>query len=136
MKKYTFFSVIIIIILFITSCKPSPHDMIKGNWDVVKIENSSFTLPEDIEFFNKMSAEVLDKEKFLIEDGKITRSMPEAANGTWKMDEAGTKLIIDWGKNDSYSPHTYVIKTITKEQLVIEEDFDEFTIITSFSKVK
>jgi hypothetical protein len=110
--------------------------MIKGNWDVVKIENSSFTLPEDIEFFNKMSAEVLDKEKFLIEDGKITRSMPEAANGTWKMDEAGTKLIIDWGKNDSYSPHTYVIKTITKEQLVIEEDFDEFTIITSFSKVK
>ena len=135
MKKFTFFSVIAFVVIF-SSCKQTPHDMIKGNWDIAKIENSSYTLPEDVEFFDKINSEVLAKEKFVIEDGKISKSMPEAQSGSWKMDEEGTKLIIDWGEKDSYSPHTYVIKSLTEETLVIEEDFDEFTLITTFNKVK
>lgn len=135
MKKFTFFSVIAFVVFF-SSCKQTPHDMIKGNWDLAKIENSGYSLPEDIEFFNKINSEVLAKEKFVIEDGKISKSMPEAISGSWKMDEEGTKLIIDWGEKDSYSPHTYVIKSLTEETLVIEEDFDEFTLITTFNKIK
>jgi hypothetical protein len=135
MKKFTFF-LLAALIVFLGACKKTPHDMIKGNWDIAKIENSSYTLPEDIDFFNKINAEVLEKEKYVIEDGKISKSMPEATVGSWKMDEEGTKLIIDWGKNDIYSPHNYVIKTLTDESLIIEEDFDEFSLITTFNKAK
>jgi hypothetical protein len=128
--------VVLIPIILISSCKKTPHDLIKGNWDITKIENSSYSLPEDIDFFNKINSEVLAKEKFVIEDGKISKSMPENTIGTWKMDEKGTKLIIDWGEKDIYSPHTFVIKSLTEDNLVIEEDFEEFALITSFSKVK
>jgi hypothetical protein len=136
MKKYGFFLVIVLSVLMITSCKKTPHDLIKGNWDITKIENSSYSNPEDIAFFDKINSEVLAKEKFVFEEGKISKSMPEATNGSWKMDEKGTKLIIDWGEKDVYSPHTFVIKSLTEDNLVIEEDFEEFTLTTSFAKVK
>ena len=136
MKQVKFLSVFVFIIMVMISCNKTPHDKISGKWDVEKIENSAMTEAADIEFLNEMNANVLKTEVFEFNADKISKKLPEAMEGTWEMDETGTTLSIDWGVDDMYSPHTYKIISLTSESLVIEEDFDEFFIKTSFVKMK
>ena len=136
MKHLKIFLVPAIIAIFTFACKKTPHDMINGKWDVIKIENSTMTDQEDIDFFNQMNADVIDKEEFNFAEGTITRNFPENSEGTWEMDEKGTNLSIDWGSNDTYSPHTFNILSLTNDSLIIEEDYEEFFIKTTFVKLK
>ncbi len=136
MKQFKLLSVILVIVIFASSCKNTAHDKISAKWDVDKIDNSTMTEASDIEFLNEMNAEVLNDEIFEFTEDKVSKKFPEAMEGTWEMDEAGTSLSIDWGEDDLYSPHIFVIKTLTDESLVIEEDFDEFSITTTFVKAK
>ena len=136
MKQFKLLSVLLIFVIFASSCNKTPHDKISVKWDVEKIENSTMTEATDIEFLNEMNADVLNDEVFEFTAEKISKNFPEASEGTWEMDEAGTSLSIDWGEDDLYSPHTFVIKTLTDESLVIEEDFEEFSITTTFVKAK
>ncbi len=136
MKQFKFLSILLIFVIFASSCNKTPHDKISTKWDVEKIENSTMTEASDIEFLNEMNADVLNDEVFEFTAEKISKNFPEASEGTWEMDEAGTSLSIDWGEDDLYSPHTFVIKTLTDESLVIEEDFEEFSITTTFVKAK
>lgn len=136
MKQFRLLSVLLIFVIFASSCNNTPHDKIAAKWDVEKIENSTMTEASDIEFLNEMNADVLNDEVFEFTADKVSKKFPDAIEGTWEMDEAGTTLSIDWGQDDLYSPHTYVIKALTDESLVIEEDFDEFSITTTFVKAK
>ncbi|MCF6366699.1 MAG: hypothetical protein L3J35_10910 [Bacteroidales bacterium] len=136
MKQIKLLSILLIFVVFASSCKKTPHDKISGKWDVNKIENSTMTEAADIEFLNEMNAEVLENEIFEFSDKKISKKFPEATEGTWEMDEAGDTLKIDWGVDDMYSPHKFVIETLTEDSLVLIEDFDEFLITTSFIKTK
>lgn len=136
MKHLKTFSIIALVAILFSSCKLTPHDKISGKWKISEIENTTMTLEEDIEFFNQMNEELIKSQVITFEEAKITKSYPEALEGTWEMDEDGTVLTIDWGQEDTYSPHTYSIKTLTKDSLVVEEDFDEFFIITSYVKAE
>lgn len=132
MKKIKLLSVFAILIVFIISCNKTPHDKIMGKWDVDKIENPFF---DDTEALNNMNKDVLDNEIFEFFDKKVTKKIP-AAEGTWSMNEAGTKLRLNWDENNKNQQHNYVIKTLSEDSLKIEEDFEEFTVTTSFIKVK
>jgi hypothetical protein len=136
MKHIKVFSFLAVLAIFTFACKKTPHDMITGNWDVIKTENSTMTEQEDIDFFNQMNAEVIESEAFNFSEGKVTKKFPENSEGTWELDEKGTTLIIDWGENDTYSPHTFNVLTLSNDSLVIEEDYEEFFIKTTFVKIK
>jgi hypothetical protein len=136
MKQIKFFSVILIFVLFTASCNKTPKEKMSGKWDVEKIENSTMHETADIEFLNEMNANILKTEVFEFADTKVKKTLPEPIEGTWEIDEAGTVLTIDWGADDMYSPHKFNVKELTSEKLVIEEDFEEFFIKTTFVKVK
>lgn len=136
MKHLKIFSILAMIAIFTSACKTTPHDKISGKWNISKIENSTMTDQEDIDFFNQMNAEAITNEELNFTEGKITRKYPEAKEGIWEMDEAGTYLTIDWGEDDTYSPHKYNIKSLTDDSMIIEEDFEEFFITTTYTKSK
>ncbi len=136
MKQIKLLSVLVIFLTLTVACNKTPHDKMKGKWDVAKIVNSAMTEQEDINYFNEMNKDVLEKEIFIFTDDKITKELPEKTEGTWEINEAGTELSIDWGADDSYSPHTFVVKKLSSDSLIIEEDFEEFYITTYFSKIK
>ncbi len=132
MKQIKLLSVFTILLVFIFSCNKTPQDKILGKWDIEKIENPFF---DDSEALNNMNKDVLDNEIFNFSDKEISKKIP-ATEGTWEMDEAGTKLIIKWDETDKDQQHTYDIKTLTEDSLIIVEDFEEFTVTTTFSKIK
>ncbi len=136
MKQIKLLTVLVLFAALIVSCNKTPHDKIKGKWDVVKIVNSTMTEQEDIDFFNEMNKDVLDNEVFTFTEDKVTKNYPEKSEGTWEINEDGTELSIDWGADDAYSPHTFVVKKLTSDSLIIEEDFEEFLMTTYFSKIK
>ncbi len=132
MKQIKLLSVFTILLVFIFSCNKTPQDKILGKWDIEKIENPFF---DDSEALNNMNKDVLDNEIFNFSDKEISKKIP-ATVGTWEMDEAGTKLTIKWDETDKDQQHTYDIKTLTEDSLIIVEDFEEFTVTTTFSKIK
>ncbi len=132
MKQIKLLSVFTILLVFIFSCNKTPQDKILGQWDIEKIENPFF---DDSEALNNMNKDVLDNEIFNFSDKKISKKIP-ATEGTWEMDEAGTKLTIKWDETDKDQQHIYDIKTLTEDSLIIVEDFEEFTVTTTFSKIK
>ena len=136
MKQLKVLSILAIIVIFISACKSTPHDKINGKWNVTKIENSTMTDQEDIDFFNQMNADLINNEELKFTDGKITKTFPEIKEGKWEMNETGTQLMIDWGEDDTYSPHNFVIKSLSDDSMVIEEDYDEFFITTTLKKIK
>ncbi len=135
MKQIKFLSAIFLVLFFLNSCNKTPHDKIMGSWDIVKIENPQIE-DTDIDAFNELNKDALDNEVFTFTEEKVSKKLPEEKEGTWEMDEAGTSLSIDWGEEDIMSPHTYSIKALTNESLIIEEDFDDFIITTTFEKTK
>ncbi|NOZ34942.1 MAG: hypothetical protein GXO80_06555 [Chlorobi bacterium] len=136
MKQIKLLSVLVIFLTLTVSCNKTPHDKLIGKWDVTKIVNSTMTEQDDIDFFNEMNKDVLDKEVFTFTNDKVTKSFPEKTEGTWEIDEKGKILTIDWGENDNYSPHTFVVEKLTSDSLIIQEDFEEFLMTTYFSKIK
>jgi len=136
MKQIKLLSVLVIFLTLTVACNKTPHDKMIGKWDVTKIVNSTMTEQEDIDFFDEMNKDVLDKEVFIFSDDKVTKNFPEQSEGTWEIDEKGTVLSIDWGENDTYSPHTFAVKKLSSDSLIIEEDFEEFFITTYFFKIK
>lgn len=136
MKQIKLLSVLVIFLTLTVACNKTPHDKLIGKWDVSKIVNSTMTEQDDIDFFNEMNKDVLDKEMYTFSDGKITKSFPEQTEGTWEIDENGSVLSIDWGENDINSPHTFSVKKLTSDSLIVEEDFEEFLMTTYFSKIK
>ena len=136
MKHLKTFSIIVLVAILFSACKLTPHDKITGKWKISKIENTTMTLEEDIDFFNQMNEELMKSQEITFEEGKIMKTYPEAQEGTWEMDEEGTVLTIDWGQEDTYSPHTFNVKTLSKDSMVIEEDFEEFFIITTYIKAE
>ena len=135
MKQIKLLSILVIFLTLTVACNKTPHDKLIGKWDVSKIVNSTLTEQDDIDFLNEMNKDALDNEVFTFEEDKITRNFPEKSEGTWEIDEKGTILSIDWGENDTYSPHTFAVKKLTSDSLIIEEDFEEFLMTTYFSKV-
>ena len=135
MKQIKLLSATLLILFILSSCNKTPHDKLMGEWDVQKIENPQIE-DSDIDAFNELNKDVLDNEVFNFTEEKISKKFPDVAEGTWEMDEAGTMLTIDWGESDIMSPHTYTIKALTNESLIIEEDFDDFLITTTFEKIK
>ena len=136
MKHLKAFSVLVIIAVFFSACKTTPHDKISGKWNITKIENSTMTDQEDIDFFDQMNADLMINQEIDFAEGKITKTYPDPKEGTWEMNEEGTTLTIDWGEEDTYSPHNFKIKSLTDDSLVTEEDFEEFFITTSYTKSK
>lgn len=136
MKQIKLLSILVIFLTLTVACNKTPHDKLIGKWDVSKIVNSTLTEQDDIDFLNEMNKDALDNEVFTFEEDKITRNFPEKSEGTWEIDEKGTILSIDWGENDTYSPHTFAVKKLTSDSLIIEEDFEEFLMTTFFSKIK
>jgi len=136
MKQIKLLSVLVIFLTLTVSCNKTPHDKLIGNWDISNIVNSTMTEQDDIDFFNEMNKDVLDKETFTFTDDKVSKNFPEKSEGTWEIDENGTVISIDWGENDTYSPHTFAVKKLTSDSLIVEEDFEEFLMTTFFSKVK
>lgn len=136
MKQLKVLSILAIIVIFISACKSTPHDEITGKWNVIKIENSTMTDQEDIDFFNQMNADLMNNEELNFTEGEITKKFPDVKEGIWEMDEAGTYLMIDWGEEDTYSPHNFDIKSLSNDSMVIEEDFEEFFITTTLTKSK
>jgi len=136
MKQIKLLSVLVIFLSLTVACNKTPHDKLIGDWDVSKIVNSTMTEQDDIDFFNDMNKDVLDKEVFTFSEDKVVKKFPEKSEGTWEIDEKGTVISIDWGENDTYSPHTFVVKKLTSDSLIIEEDFEEFLMTTYFSKIK
>jgi len=136
MKHLKAFSIIALIAVIFTACTLTPHDKISGKWKISKIENTTMTIQDDIDFFDKMNEDLVKSQEINFEEGKITKTYPESKEGIWEMDEGGTTLTIDWGQDDTYSPHTLIIKTLSKDSLVVEEDFEEFFIITTYTKIK
>jgi len=135
MKQFKLLSAILVILIFVSSCNKTPHDKIMGEWDITKIENPQIE-DSDIDAFNELNKEALDNQIFTFDaEKKISKKMPELTDGEWEMDEAGTILTLDWGEDDIMSPHSYTIKALTKESLIIEEDFEDFIITTSFVKL-
>ncbi len=134
MKHIKLVPVFILLLVFAVSCNKTPHDKMLGKWDVAKIVNSTMTEQEDIAFFNDMNKNILDNELYTFTNEKITRTLPEKIEGTWEIDEQGTVLSIDWGESDINSPHNFVIKKLTSDSLIIEEDFEEFLMTTYFIK--
>ncbi|NPA45476.1 MAG: hypothetical protein GXO49_08075 [Chlorobi bacterium] len=135
MKQIKLLSATLLILFILNSCNKTPHDKIMGSWDITKIENPKIE-DTDIDAFKELNKEALDNEVFTFTEEKVTKKLPEASEGTWEMDEAGTILTIDWGEGDIMSPHSYTIKALTNDNLIIEEDFDDFIITTTFEKVK
>lgn len=135
MKQIKLLSATLLILFILSSCNKTPHDKLMGEWDVQKIENPQIE-DSDIDAFNELNKDVLDNEVFNFTEEKISKKFPDVAEGTWEMNEAGTMLTIDWGESDIMSPHTYTIKALTNESLIIEEDFDDFLITTTFEKIK
>ena len=136
MKQIKLLSILVIFLTLTVACNKTPHDKIIGKWDVSKIVNSTMTEQSDIDFFNEMNKDVLDKEVYTFTDDKVEKNFPEKAEGTWEIDEKGTVLTIDWGENDTYSPHSFEVKKLTSDSLIVSEDFEEFFITTYFSKIK
>ena len=136
MKHLKAFSVLVIIAVFFSACKTTPHDKISGKWNISKIENSTMTDQEDIDFFNQMNADLMKSQEVNFAEGKITKTYPDLKEGTWEMDEEGSNLKIDWGEEDTYSPHNYIIKSLTDDSMIVEEDYEEFLIITTYIKSK
>lgn len=136
MKQIKLLSVLVIFLTLTVSCNKTPHDKMIGKWDVTKIVNSTMTEQSDIDFFNEMNKDVLDKEVYTFTEDKVEKNFPEKTQGTWEIDEKGTVLTIDWGENDTYSPHSFDVKRLTSDSLIISEDFEEFFITTYFSKIK
>ncbi len=124
----------LLLALTFIACNKSPHEKIKGEWDIVKIENSAMTEQSDIDDFNEMNAEVIKNEAYSFQNKKITRVFVEPKSGTWKMDKEGKLLIIDWGKDDFYSPHKYDVLTLDEKTLQVVEHFDVFDVTTTFEK--
>lgn len=136
MKHLKAFSILAIIVIFLSACKTTPHDKIGGKWNITKIENSTMTDQEDIDFFNQMNADLIKSQEINFAEGKITKTYPDSKEGTWEMDNEGSNLTIDWGAEDTYSPHNYKIKSLTDDSMVVEEDYEEFFIITTYTKSK
>lgn len=136
MKQFKLLSVAFVLFaLLVTSCNKTPHDKIIGSWDITKIENPRIE-DTDIDAVNEFNKPVLDNQIYTFSEDKISKKHPEVADGEWEMNEEGTILTIDWGSEDINSPHNYNIKALTGSSLIIEEDFDDFVITTSFDKVK
>jgi len=135
MKQIKLLSATFLILFILSSCNKTPHDKIMGNWNITKIENPQIE-DTDIDAFNELNKDALDNEVFNFVEEKVSKKLPEASEGTWEMDEAGTILTIDWGESDIMSPHSYSIKALSNESLILEEDFDDFIITTTFEKVK
>lgn len=135
MKQIKLLSATLLILFILNSCNKTPHEKLIGEWDIDKIENPQIE-DTDIDAFNELNKNALDNEVFSFTDEKVSKKLPEASEGTWEMDEAGTLLTIDWGESDIMSPHSYTVKALTNESLILEEDFDDFTISTTFKKVK
>jgi len=136
MKQFKLLSILLVTIIFVSSCNKTPHDKIIGKWDVAKIENPQIE-DSDIDAFNELNKETLENQIYTFsEQEKVSKKTPVETVGEWEMDEAGTVLTLDWGESDIMSPHSYTIKALTKESLIIEEDFEDFIITTSFVKIK
>lgn len=136
MKQIKLLSVLVIFLTLTVACNKTPHDKLIGKWDVTKIVNSSMTEQDDINFFNEMNKDVLDKEIYTFSNDKVTKNFPEQTEGTWEIDEKGQILSIDWGENDINSPHKFSVKKLTSDSLIVVEDFEEFLITTYFAKIK
>jgi hypothetical protein len=134
MKNFIALLLTITFFAVISSCSPSPADMISGEWQIADLQTSS-DIPEDqMEAYKEQIEEMKKSSKINFKaDGSYEQTiLDETSTGTWEVSEDGKTLITDVDGNKEVKK----IQELSQDKMVLVLEFDDNTTTTTLEKVK
>jgi len=134
MKNLSILILSIAILSFISSCSPSPSEMIIGEWKISDVQTTSDIPDDQMDVYKEQIEEMKKSSKIVFnEDGTIEQTiLDETSTGTWSISKDGKTLTTDIDGNKEVKK----IKELTPEKMVLVLEFDNNKTTTSFEKVK
>jgi hypothetical protein len=134
MKNFIALFLSIAFLTIISSCSPSPADMITGEWQITDLQTTS-DIPEDqMEAYKEQIEEMKKSSKIYFKaDGSFEQTiLEETGTGTWKVSEDGKILTTDVDGNKEVKK----IKELSSDKMVLVLEFDDNKTTTTLEKVK